>query len=63
MAGSCSTDYLSVSTSFRPQVRSEQAQRAVPVLLKRMVPPLIIEDSHVDEAIAIIDKAAGELDA
>ena len=29
----------------------------------RLVPPLIIEDSHVDEAIAIIDKAAGELDA
>jgi 4-aminobutyrate aminotransferase-like enzyme len=28
-----------------------------------LVPPLIIEDSHVDEAIAIIDKAAGELDA
>ena len=25
-------------------------------------PPLIIEDSHVDEAIAIIDAAAGELD-
>ncbi len=29
----------------------------------RLVPPLIIEDSHVDEAIAIIDAAAGELDA
>ena len=29
----------------------------------RLVPPLIIEDSHVDEAIANIDKAAGELDA
>ena len=29
----------------------------------RLVPPLIIEDSHVDEAIAIIDKAVGELDA
>ena len=29
----------------------------------RLVPPLIIVDSHVDEAIAIIDKAAGELDA
>ena len=29
----------------------------------RLVPPLIIEVSHVDEAIAIIDKAAGELDA
>ena len=29
----------------------------------RLVPPLIIKDSHVDEAIAIIDKAAGELDA
>ncbi|MDA0305837.1 MAG: aspartate aminotransferase family protein [Proteobacteria bacterium] len=27
----------------------------------RMVPPLIIEDSHVDEALAIIDKAASEL--
>ncbi len=27
----------------------------------RMVPPLIIEDNHVDEALAIIDKAASEL--
>ncbi|MEE8351043.1 MAG: aspartate aminotransferase family protein [Rhodospirillales bacterium] len=27
----------------------------------RMVPPLIIEDSHVDEALATIDKAASEL--
>ena len=29
----------------------------------RLVPPLIIEDSHVDEAIAIIDKVVGEWDA
>ena len=27
----------------------------------RMVPPLIIEDAHVDEAIGILEKAAGEL--
>ncbi len=27
----------------------------------RLVPPLIIEDSHVDEALSIIDKAAEEL--
>jgi len=27
----------------------------------RMVPPLIIEDAHVDEAIEILEKAAGEL--
>jgi len=27
----------------------------------RLVPPLIIEDSHVDEALSIIEKAAEEL--
>jgi acetylornithine/N-succinyldiaminopimelate aminotransferase len=27
----------------------------------RLVPPLIIEDSHVDEALSIIEKAAREL--
>ena len=29
----------------------------------RMVPPLIIEDEHVDEAMAILETAAGELAA
>ena len=29
----------------------------------RMVPPLIIEDEHVDEAMAILEKAAEDLAA